>query len=396
MGISIFSFAEKTVSRATYETEVDKLNCELAKYYMKKNQGLDTLRNYQYSLAITGCNFEHLMVFIKERQPEMKLNGELAVYIESLKENYEGAVNNNVLYQKVTDIFEQPILNVYSNDDDFVNLEISLKDGLKENLKIKEIGNIVNQEVAEQKGFFESFRGFGWQEATLSLITILIIFIFVSLISWFYKYSTTGKATTSTVNRSQAEPPTSPIPIPPTPLITTGGMTINDSHTTPEPKVVLTPPLQNDDVPIVVANVPIIDPPIDDMVDDVEDDNIPNEDIFYMPYPTIDGSFYEYGKHETYEEGRSTFKFEIKLKEYNLATFEVISNQDVITDALMNFEKTLNAVCEVIGEGTKHDENHEIIIKPGLKKIVVIEPGTAQLRTQHWRLKQKAKIRLEY
>ena len=80
VGISIFSFAEKTVSRATYETEVDKLNCELAKYYMKKNQGLDTLRNYQYSLAITGCNFEHLMVFIKERQPEMKLNGELAVY----------------------------------------------------------------------------------------------------------------------------------------------------------------------------------------------------------------------------------------------------------------------------------------------------------------------------
>ena len=74
----------------------------------------------------------------------------------------------------------------------------------------------------------------------------------------------------------------------------------------------------------------------------------------------------------------------------------MISNQDVITDALMNFEKTLNAVCEVIGSGTGHDENHEIMIKPGLKRIVTIEPGTVQLKTQHWRLKQKAKIKLEY
>jgi hypothetical protein len=159
--------------------------------------------------------------------------------------------------------------------------------------------------------------------------------------------------------------------------------------------------IPNTIIPTTIVNVPpptktqIIDKVEAEIIEDKADD-LPNENIFYMPYPTVDGSFYEYGKHDLYEEGRSTFKFEIRLKEYNLATFEVISNQDVITDALMNFEKTLNAVCEVIGKGTEHDKNHEIIVQPGLKRIVTIEPGTVQLKTQHWRLKQKAKIRLEY
>jgi hypothetical protein len=212
VGISIFSFAEKTISRAIYEAEVDKLNCELAKFYMEQNQGLNTLRLYEDSLAITGCNFEHLMVFIKERQPEMKFNGELAVKIESLKADYTTAANNNnVLYHKLIEVFKLDSLDKYSHNDIFIVLENTLKDRLKQNLQVQlkedlqviETETAVNQEVVETNSFTSYFKDFGWQEAALTLITIFIISIFVSLISWFYKYSTTGKVTSIKSNLPQ-------------------------------------------------------------------------------------------------------------------------------------------------------------------------------------------------
>jgi hypothetical protein len=155
-----------------------------------------------------------------------------------------------------------------------------------------------------------------------------------------------------------------------------------DESSIPQPREVIE---QTIDVP---TEVPI--PPKTGIYEEPEtQENEP--EVFYMPYPKVDGSFYESARHEHFEYGKSTFRFEIKVVEYNLATFDIISNEDVITDIFVNPE-IINPVCEIQGK----NKNIQSTLKSGVSKIITVIPGTVQLRNSHWRLKQKAVIRFEY
>ncbi|NJN76985.1 MAG: hypothetical protein HC803_00545 [Saprospiraceae bacterium] len=116
---TITVFAQKTVTRLEYEKAVDNLNCEVAKYYIERNQGTYELEAYNDSIARFGCNFEHLMVFLKERHLQMEQNAYLAEYIEQLKKEYDLLVMNTSLYDRMVDVFKEDALKVYEPREDY-------------------------------------------------------------------------------------------------------------------------------------------------------------------------------------------------------------------------------------------------------------------------------------
>lgn len=364
-------FGQKTVILTDFEKIIDNLNCSVAKFYIERNQGVYELAAYNDSLAIFSCNFEHLMVFIKERQPQMEINGYLAEYINSLKQEYDSLPSNSALFNRTVELFEEDVLKQYDSEEDYAEFKINTIENLKVELRVDEFGESEMQEV-EETATWSGFRNMaGWQ-ILLLIAGILFILILIGLARWGRKYGDNSLLPIRTLSNQPA------IIIPnaiTTNTVTTNTVTTNSSAPEPEDVVIPTP-----EVEIPSENIAI------------EEENVEEKPaVFYMPYPKIDGSFYQSARHELFEYGRSTFKFEIKVVEYNLATFEIVSNEDVITDIFINPE-IINPVCEIEGK----QKNIDSTLKSGVTKIITVVPGTVQLKNSHWRLKQKAVIRFEY
>ncbi|NJN76986.1 MAG: hypothetical protein HC803_00550 [Saprospiraceae bacterium] len=233
-------------------------------------------------------------------------------------------------------------------------------------------------EVAENKEQLQNTSNF-WSyfenlEKSNVLLIFLLIFLFLIILAifrWGIKYTRTGK-NENTFPTSYKPKPSSPV----NPAITDAAKSAVKTLPTEATKsITQEQPEQELESPSVHEEIEVFD-----------------ENIFYMPYPKIDGSFYENNRLAAFVYGKSTFKFEIKIAEYSLATFSPISNDDVITDIFMDYEKTIKSVCEIEGNPTDLKK----VIKPGMTKIVTVVPGMAQRSNQHWRLKQKAIIRFEY
>jgi len=381
-------FGQKTVSRINYEQAIDKLNCAIAKFYIEDNQGVYELKAYNNSIAEFGCSFEHLMVFIKERQPQMENNGYLAAYIDGLKGEYDLQITNSGLYNKTIELFGEELLIQYDSEENYQELKINLLNNLKRELKVEEIAN--NEGILIETDNWTILQSITPLKIILILFGVVLLLLLVGLARWVLKYVETGKE-----DKSAYLPIKNPIQnIPSNTDTTVVNTTMNantnidtasvetDESSIPQPRKVIE---QTIDVP---TEVPI--PPKTGIYEEPEtQENEP--EVFYMPYPKVDGSFYESARHEHFEYGKSTFRFEIKVVEYNLATFDIISNEDVITDIFVNPE-IINPVCEIQGK----NKNIQSTLKSGVSKIITVIPGTVQLRNSHWRLKQKAVIRFEY
>jgi hypothetical protein len=382
-------FGQKTLSRIDYEKAIDNLNCSLAKFYIEENQGVYELQAYNDSVAQFGCSYEHLMVFIKQKQPQMETNGYLAAYINSLKGEYELQATNSALFNRTVEIFKEEVLINYDSRADYQELKENLIQELKEALRIDEIADDEGQLQESETNSWTSFQDLTALKIILIIFGILLLLLLLGIGRWALKYVQTGKEDKSSYLpiRNQNLPPSN------TTVTTT--TTTNTTTETPkdlntkyaEPKQPTTPKPKTVVEKIQEAPTPP-EPEINAAAEIEEADQL---ESFYMPYPKIDGSFYESARHEVFEYGKSTFRFEIKVVEYNLATFEIISNEDVITDIFVNPE-IINPVCEIQGK----NKNINSTLKSGVSKIVTVRPGTVQLRNSHWRLKQKATIRFEY
>ncbi|MFT6147325.1 MAG: hypothetical protein ACJAUH_000002 [Saprospiraceae bacterium] len=368
-------FGQKTIKQLDYEKIIDNFNCEVAKYYIGANQDKDELDAYKDSITQFGCNFQHLMVFIKERQPKMKQNGYLATNINGLKKEYNLQASNGALYNKMVDIFKDSLLTQYDGKEDYQEFKKNYLRNLKEELRVHEIAKVGGDEgeLEESRSFDSYLENFETGKFLFILGLIILIFFFIILGRWLWKYASTGKDDQTTFNLKPVESSYSPTP----------------KVSIPKPVVPKSPVPEPRSVTPTIVDEPIL--PGAEILVEVPDEPEEDPNIFYMPYPKIDGSFYESSRHPYFEYGRSTFLFEIKVIEYNLATFEIISNEDVITDIFVNPE-IIDPVCEVQGQ----TKNTESAIKSGVTKIITITPGMVQLSNAHWRLKQKAVIRFEF
>lgn len=369
------AFAQKTVDRATYESAVDHLNCELAKFYMFEEEGKYVHDEYLKYSTTSPCNYENLMVFIQARQPQLVDNGYLATYIESFKKEFDEQITNGSLYNNLMKIFKQELLVVYEGNEDYEDLKFTLQeDYLKEKLKIHELAT--NNGIKDTKE--KSFDFWQWLKGNILLIIFLCFFLFfaVTILRWARKYVNTGKDKLSTkdlaANRPQAKIPANT-------------QTINDKlrPKSPRPKVATIEKTGLEkEAEAIIKEAP--------QSKDIEQE--PEEFVFYMPYPSIDGSFYQLENSEIEVIGQSAFKFKLINEKYALAQFELLSNDKIITDIFMDYERTIKSVCEI----ESNPKNLEKVIRPGITKIVIVEHGTAQKTVQHWRMKKKAIIRFEY
>lgn len=371
-------FAQKTIDRATYENAVDHLNCELGKFYMLKEQGKYVQDEYLTYASTHACSYENLMVFIQGKQPQLENNGYLATYIESFKEEFDEQITNGALYNNLTEIFKQELLIDYEGDEDFENLKFALKeDYLKEKLRIHELRTVdgVKDTKEEVFDFWEWIRGLN---LFLILFGILFFVFAYKIFKWAGKYFNTGKEEVSKKDISEHR-------VKPQIPANTSTQTLNDKlnpkSAKPKAAVVKKTGLEKQ-VEAVIKEAP------NEKVEEAE----PEESIFYMPYPSIDGSFYDLEHSEVEINGQSSFRFKLINEKYFLATFEVLSNDKIITDIFMDYERTIKSVCDIEGS-PKHLHK---VIRPGIKNIITVEPGTVQKTAQHWRLKKKALIRFEY
>jgi hypothetical protein len=367
------AYGQKTVLKTDFEKIIDNLNCSVAKFYIERNQGEYQLAAYKDSLAIFTCNFEHLMVFIKERQPQMEINGYLAEYINSLKQSYDSLPTNSGLFNRTVELFKEDVLEQYESEEDYQEFKINTIEYLKVELRIDEIGESEMEEFEEDSTWSLSNMA-AWQ-IVLLIGVIVFLLIVIAFFRWGKKY---GDSSLLPIRNLPAKPK---MPLP-NRTITTPDTEAETPEDTPEPKPksVITPKPK---VEIPAENEQIEAQP--------EEETEGKPVIFYMPYPKIDGSFYQSARQNVFVAGLSIFKFEIKVVEYNLATFEILSSEDIITDIFINPE-IINPVCKI--EGTQ--KKIESTLKSGVTKIITVTPGTVQLKNSHWRLKQKAVIRFEY
>ena len=387
-------FGQKTLSRIDYEKAIDNLNCSLAKFYIEEKQGVYVLQEYNDSVAPFGCRYEPLMVFIKQKQPQMETNGYLAAYINELKKEYDLQSSNSALFNRTVEVFKEEVLIEFDSRADYQELKANLIQELKQNLKIDEIANDEGVLQEPETNSWTSFQDFTVLKIILIIFGILLLLLLLGLGRWVLKYVQTGKEAKNgylpSRNHNQNLPSNTNTNTTVTTTTTTNTTTetpkdLNTKYaesnqsTTSKPKTVVEKTQETPTPPEPEINAAA----------EIEEEEQPES--FYMPYPKIDGSFYESARHEVFVYGKSTFRFEIKVVEYNLATFEIISNEDVITDIFVNPE-IINPVCEIQGK----NKNINSTLKSGVSKIVTVTPGTVQLRNSHWRLKQKAVIRFEY
>lgn len=373
-------YGQKTIERVEYEAAIDYFNCEMAKFYIERNQGKYEYEAYLDSLAEFGCNFEHLMVFIKERQPQMVINGYLAESIESMKAEFDIQLTNGALYSKLMLVFEEDVLKEHDSEEDYNKRKDILTEELKEKLRTHEmvVNEVVETKEQNDSSFWEQISGGG---IALMIFVIFLIGILAGLIRWAWKYFNTGQK--NRIKPVVTKNPEELIPVQKNTVVTPQiEATVPDEDTAEvarmasEERRAKQKEMESEEyVEEVVVPPPVID-----------------KTVFFMPYPSVDGSFYEFARRDLFEFKYSAFKFEIKNKEYGLAVFEVISNKDVITDIFMDYERTIKPVCEIEGNPKKLSQ----VIKPGIVKIITVKPGSVQKRDQHWRLKQKAIIRFEY
>jgi hypothetical protein len=376
-------FGQKTVTRIEYENVIDELNCTMAKFYIEQNQGVYELQAYNDSIAQFGCSFEHLMIFIKERQPQMATNGYLAAHINSLKSEFDLQITNGALFNKTVDVFKEDILIDYDSREDYQLVKTNLIADLKNKLRVDEVADNKGQLQEMETSIWTNFQDLQGWKIVLIIFIILFLLVLIGFARWGLKYTQTGKGDKSTF---LIRNPQQNIPSNTTSNVDTTS-TINSKfeeakkRPAPKPKTVVEKSIA-EKVEVILA---------EEQMEKKEEvlDNEP--EVFYMPYPKVDGSFYESARHEIFQYGKSTFRFEIKVVEYNLATFEIISNEDVITDIFVNPE-IINPVCDIEGK----QKDIKSTLKSGVSKIITVIPGTVQLRNSHWRLKQKAVIRFEY
>lgn len=377
-------FAQKTIDRETYENAVDHLNCELAKFYMLKQQEEQYLHDEYLEYASSHpCSYENLMVFIQGKQPQLEINGYLATYIESFKDEFDEQITNGALYNKLVEVFRSDSLAVrgitlFEGDEEYNALKFELKENyLKDKLRIHELKTVDGIKDTKEKTF--NFWEWLKRNSLLLVLSLFVLFFGVTILRWARKYANTGKDKLSkkdlAANRVKQLP------------ANVSTQTINEklkpkSPSSPKPKVVEKKELEKQ-VEAIIKEAP---------KEQIAKEEEPEEFVFYMPYPSIDGSFYDLERKDLEISGQSTFKFKLINEKYELATFEILSNDKIITDIFMDYERTIKSACEIEGKPKKISK----IIRPGITKIITVEPGTAQKTAQHWRLKKKAIIRFEY
>ena len=396
------AFAQKTIDRATYERAVDYLNCELSKFYMLKEQGKYVQDEY-IDYAITHpCNYENLMVFIQGKQPQLENNGFLAAYIEEFKGEYDIQASNSALYNKLVEVFEQEFFDNFEVDEDFDNLKFQIKENyLKENLRVNEI--LTDDGITDTEE--EGNNLWTWLKelniAALLLIGVVLFFLY-KLVRWMVKYLNTGAGKITHHSNDN-------LPIAPKvqDTSTESALTLNEKlGQTVNASKVKTPaktPLENEvqavieehiEEEVIVARA-VDNPIIEEETAAIHEDfssTSPDEVVFYMPYPSIDGSFYDSASSEVEIPEESRFQFKLVNEKYALAIFEILSNDKIITDIFMDYEGTIKAVCDIEGG----DEDLSTVLRPGIVEIITVRPGIVRKSSRHWRLKEKAVIRFEY
>lgn len=105
-------------------------------------------------------------------------------------------------------------------------------------------------------------------------------------------------------------------------------------------------------------------------------------EIFYASIPEKDGSFNESAITSTFNPTASFYKFTVK--DSHTASFEFISDERAVKDAISSPELILYPVCKI-----KSSSNQ------GVKKIKTTTPGTVVKRIDKWELGTKAEIQYE-
>ena len=402
--LSINGFAQKTIDRTTYESVVDQLNCELSKFYMLEEQGKYVQDEYLEYAATHPCSYENLMVFIQGKQPQLENNGYLTAYINEMKDEYDKQPSNSALYNKLVEVFEQELFVKYEANEDFDNLKFQLKENyLKERLRVNEI--LTDEGITNTDE--EGFDLWGWlkkRNLLVAFVSMLILIIVYKMFRWTSKYFNTGDGTMTHYGKNK---PSSNVAVQnETPEIAESTQTLNEklgqaaiaSRGIPPQEIpaenqadeVTEPqPLEEDVAARGIENL------TDEETEIFEEDFsslLSDEVVFYMPYPSIDGSFYDSESTEEESPEESRFKFKLVNEKYALAIFEVLSSDKIITDIFMDYEGTIKAVCDIEGDF----EDLKDVLKPGLVEIVTVKPGIVRKSSRHWRLKEKAMIRFKY
>ena len=404
--ISTNVFAQKTIDRGTYESVVDHLNCELSKFYMLEEQGKYVQDEYLEYATTHPCNYENLMVFIQGKQPQLENNGYLTTYINEMKEEYDKQASNSALYNKLVEVFEQELLVNYETNEGFENLKFELKENyLKDKLRVNEI--LTDDGITDTNE--EGINVWSWfknRNALIIFISIFVLFVAFKVFRWVAKYFNTGDGKMMHYGQNQSS------------------FTVNVQDETPEtPKSTQTLNEKLGQATIASRGVSPQETPKQNQVDEVTEtqlleegditakgvENLINDEetealgedfsstlsdevVFYMPYPSIDGSFYDSESTDEERPEESRFKFKLVNEKYALAIFEILSNDKIITDIFMDYEGTIKAVCDIEG-GV---EDLTTVLRPGIVRIVTVRPGIVRKSSRHWRLKEKATIRFEY
>jgi hypothetical protein len=374
MWLSAAASGQGKVSRTDFERTVDYMNCELAKFFMEQQQAQYELDNYKNIEAQYGRSYEQLMVFIKSKQPQMLENGELAAQIETYKAQYDAYTTNDELYNALTEVFKEPLLDAYTLDDGFGILKEKLKATLLTDLKVNEIEETPMLPAGERWYDFRQWEG---QQMALLAAGLIAFLVLLKAILWFRKYTQSSEIPQSlpTTKKQASNQPT---------------VSINDAYA--DKKMPVAP-----EIPSLEAireesmSRAVVMPQADELPTSEEiaiEMKKQEQTQFYMPYPSLDGTFYQHNSTES-QKIDSAFHFTIKLAAYGLATFEVVSSEKVMTDIFMDFEGTLKPACEV---------ERDSKIAEGMNRVITVEAGIVQKRSgeQHWRLKQKVRVRFEY
>lgn len=353
-------FADITPSE--YEDLIDHVNCEFGRYLIQDGK---TSEHFEaYNEAIVNCGFVNMIEFYKSKEPFLKKNGEIAYLINDLKEKYI-ADNPQMLYDSTIHIFNESILINYAqtltNRADYDSIKNKLTQEIKEKILAKpKVKTALDNDVVPKGGnsVFDIVKHPGW------LWLILILFIIMAVRTAMKIYSTRNDVPIQkSIPIAKEIPITKPI----------------------QPIPVKQPKVEKQEVEVKKPKE-VVDTPkektVPQFIQDLQDKKKLSKETFYMPPPSVSGSFYSFGRMNEFKVDQALFKFEIVSEKYQICQFFVVNDPNVVTQGMMDFEKYLYPACT--------SENQPF---PAATQIITIKPGVARRSTNHWRVQQKALIK---
>ncbi len=106
-------------------------------------------------------------------------------------------------------------------------------------------------------------------------------------------------------------------------------------------------------------------------------------EVFYLTAPSEDKSFDKKSASTSFKEGASIYRF-TKISDRQ-AEFQIEEQESSLTQALGYPQIIIERVCEA--ENSRED---------GVKRIVTVQPGIAELNGDKWEMKSPAKIKYEH